>query len=198
VEDREIVIDWLSSAEAVGRAERISQIYREALGHSQASGEHFAETFRRCMASYPGASCLAAQDRGEVVGFVYGFDFVPGHWWPEQITPEMVAAGHEGWLTDTLEIVEVEVDPAYQGQGIGTAMLHRQLGAMRQRQALLATRPDNPARRLYRRLGFAELLPDFTYPGTEMPAVIMGWRRGPGTGRGGQPPAPVTIDRPGQ
>lgn len=177
MEDRDIVIDWLTSAEAVGRADRIARIFREALGRSEAAGDHFAESFRRCMATYPGATCLAAQHDGEVVGFVYGFDLVPGHWWPEQITPQLVAAGHEDWLTDSLEVVEVEVDPAYQGRGIGTAMLRRQLGAMRQRQALLATRPDNRARRLYRRLGFTELLPDFTYPGTATAAVIMGWRR---------------------
>lgn len=175
----EVVIGLLSSAEAVARADRIAAIYQDALGHPDSARDHFRRTFRDCMASYEGATCLAAQVDGDLVGFLYGFDFVPGHWWPEQISPAMAGAGHQGWLADTLEIVEVEVDPVHQGRGIGTALLRGQLGAMSQRQALLATKPDNPARRLYGRLAFVELLPDFVYPGTDYAAVIMGWRAGP-------------------
>lgn len=169
-------ISWLTSAEAVARADRVSQVYQAALGHPDSARDHFRRTFQDCMASYEGATCLVARVDGEIVGFLYGFDFVAGHWWPDQITPAMAEHGHQGWLADTLEIVEVEVDPAYQGRGIGTALLRTQLGAMTQRQALLATKPDNPARRLYGRLGFLELLPDFVYPGSDYAAVIMGWR----------------------
>lgn len=168
---------WLSPTEAVARVGRISSIYRDALVHDEQSTAHFVRVFTEGMATYKGATCLVGEIDGDILGFLYGFDLLPHSWWPQRIAPALEAAGKSGWLEDAFELAEIEVDPVVHGQGLGSALLHTQLDTMRQSRALLSTHPDNPARALYRRFGFEELVADFTYPGTEQHAVIMGWER---------------------
>jgi ribosomal protein S18 acetylase RimI-like enzyme len=63
------------------------------------------------------------------------------------------------WHADRLEVNRIAIDPRYQGQGIGTAVLTELLAQADQRH--LPTRLQvfdiNPARRLYERLGFVEV-----------------------------------------
>lgn len=168
---------WLSPTEAVARVGRISSIYRDAFGHDEQSTAHFARVFSEGMTTYKSATCLVGEIDGDILGFLYGFDLLAHNWWPQRITPALEEAGESQWLEDAFELAEIEVDPAVHGQGLGSALLHTQLDNMPQSRALLATHPDNPARALYHRFGFEELLSDFTYPGTEHRAVIMGWER---------------------
>jgi ribosomal protein S18 acetylase RimI-like enzyme len=80
-----------------------------------------------------------------------------------------------GWLADCFEIAEVHVRPEYQGRGTGLAMMGQLTAGRLERTALLSTM-DAPtrARRLYRGLGFRELLSGFVFPGADIPYVIMG------------------------
>ncbi|MCC2592060.1 GNAT family N-acetyltransferase [Tessaracoccus sp. OS52] len=176
-EDFDDRLRWLSPTEAVSRVGRITNIYREAFGHTDETAAHFSKVFSEAMMTYKGATCLVAEIDGEILGFVFGFDFVPENWWPRQIIPAMEAAGHHEWLDDAFELAEIEVDPEFHGQGLGSSLLHAQLDSMRQSRALLATHPDNPARGLYRRFGFVDLLEDFEYPETKQAVAIMGWER---------------------
>jgi ribosomal protein S18 acetylase RimI-like enzyme len=79
------------------------------------------------------------------------------------------------WLDDVLEIAEVHVHPEYQARRIGRRMMLTLTASRSERTALLSTRDAlTPARRLYRSLGFADLLTDFVFPGGGPPYAVMG------------------------
>lgn len=69
----------------------------------------------------------------------------------------------EGFIDEQTPELGVAVEPGYRGRGIGTALLdalrERALGAGIARLGL-SVEPDNPARRLYQRLGYADYQPD--------------------------------------
>ncbi|MCI0687980.1 MAG: GNAT family N-acetyltransferase [Sporichthyaceae bacterium] len=111
-------------------------------------------------AARTGFRCVVARDSGRVVGFAYGYTGDFGQWWTDRIAavaaPELVAE----WLGGHFELVEMAVDPAMQGRGIGTALHDRLLVDLPHRKAMLTTyRDDLPAPRLYRRRGWQLLLP---------------------------------------
>ena len=66
--------------------------------------------------------------------------------------------------------------PEYQGHGVGAGLLLALTSGRRERTAVLSTRDaDSPARRLYRGMGFTDLLTGFAfYPGSEPPYAVMG------------------------
>jgi ribosomal protein S18 acetylase RimI-like enzyme len=84
-------------------------------------------------------------------------------------------AAHRAWLDDSFEIAELHVLPSWQGQGIGRSLLLSIAAGRPERTAVLST-ADAPtrARRLYRGLGFTDLLTDFRFSGGEPPYAVMG------------------------
>jgi len=63
----------------------------------------------------------------------------------------------ESAAAGTMHLFALEVAPAWRRRGIGTAIVRRVLAEARQRQlrsVYLEVRVDNPARRMYHRLGF--------------------------------------------
>jgi ribosomal protein S18 acetylase RimI-like enzyme len=116
---------------------------------------------------------------GQVVGFAYGFHGGGGQWWHDLVsrTTAIILGGRaaDDWFGDSLEIAEVHVLPGHQGRGTGLAMVLRLTAGRPERAAVLSTMDANTrARRLYRGLGFTDLLTGFTFPGTELPYAIMG------------------------
>lgn len=115
----------------------------------------------------------------DVVGFAYGFHGSHGQWWHDLVrsaltvtrgTPEA-----EAWTGNSLEIAEVHVLPEHQGCGIGHAMMLRLAAGRPERTSLLSTPDaDTRARRLYHRLGFADLLTGFSFAGAGPPYAVMG------------------------
>ena len=133
-------------------------------------------------AGHPAFRAVVATAGGEddqVIAFCYGFAGAVGQWWHDVVRAGLrVAAGSQvatAWLADSLEIAEVHVHPEFQRRGIGRAMLLSLTAGCPHRTALLST-PESaaPARRLYRVLGFAELLTGFSFPGNGPPYVVMG------------------------
>src|SRR5207237_3054134 len=102
-----------------------------------------------------------------------------GQWCHDVVRENLTAhhgretAGH--WLGDSFEFAEVHVRPGHQGQGTGRAMMQTLASGRPERTAVLST-PDGQtrARRLYRSLGFADLLPSFGFPGGGPRYTIMG------------------------
>jgi ribosomal protein S18 acetylase RimI-like enzyme len=132
-------------------------------------------------AGNPGLRALAAIDdsSGRMVGFAYAFRGLPGQWWHDVVKSGIVAASGRAvaqtWLADSLEIAEVHVRPEYQARGIGRHMVMTLAAGRSERTVVLSTRDAaTPARRLYRSLGFTDLLTDFQFPGSGPPYAVMG------------------------
>jgi ribosomal protein S18 acetylase RimI-like enzyme len=116
---------------------------------------------------------------GPVIAFAYGFHGEGGQWWHDLVSLAVANTlgrqAADDWLGDSFEIAEVHVLPAYQGHGTGLAMMRRLAAGRPERTAVLSTMDaDTPARRLYRGLGFSDLLAGFAFAGTEAPYAIMG------------------------
>jgi ribosomal protein S18 acetylase RimI-like enzyme len=142
-------------------------------------------------AASPGFRGLVAQADGQLAGFTYGFHGETGQWWHDMVAAALatrsVAAvsadegagpdytGPGGWLDDSLEIAELHVLPRWQGNGIGRSLLLTVADGRPERTAVLST-ADAPtrARRLYRAVGFTDLLTDFRFSGAEPPYAVMG------------------------
>jgi ribosomal protein S18 acetylase RimI-like enzyme len=138
-------------------------------------------------ASYDGFRALAvtadaigpAGQPGQIIGFSYGFRGASGQWWHDVVAAALAAkSGWElaaAWLTDSLEIAEVHVHPDFHGRGIGRSLVLGLAEGRPERTAVLSTQDaESRARRLYRGLGFADLLTGYSFPGTPMPYAVMG------------------------
>jgi ribosomal protein S18 acetylase RimI-like enzyme len=116
---------------------------------------------------------------GQIIGFSYGFRGASGQWWHDVVATALAAtSGWElagAWLTDSLEIAEVHVHPDFHGRGIGRSLVLGLAEGRTERTAVLSTQDaESPARRLYRGLGFADLLTGYSFPGTPVPYAVMG------------------------
>jgi ribosomal protein S18 acetylase RimI-like enzyme len=129
-------------------------------------------------AASPGFRGLSAHVDGRLAGFTYGFHGESGQWWHDMVAAALAtrsgarisAAEYAGtdapgaWLDDSFEIAELHVLPPWQGRGIGRSLLLSLATGRQERTAVLST-ADAPtrARRLYRGLGFTDLLTDFRF-----------------------------------
>jgi GNAT superfamily N-acetyltransferase len=114
-----------------------------------------------------------------LVGFAYGFHGEAGQWWHDLVhdalTERQGRRAARAWMNDSFEVAEVHVHPAYQGRGTGHAMLERLVTGRAEHTAVLSTMDaDTSAHRLYRGMGFADLIPGFLFPGAGLPYTIMG------------------------
>jgi ribosomal protein S18 acetylase RimI-like enzyme len=139
-------------------------------------------------AGYQGFRALAVTAEGaghpgplgrRIVAFSYGFRGADGQWWHDVVaaalTAKAGAALAAGWLDDSLEIAEVHVHPDFHRRGIGRSLVLGITEGRTERTAVLSTQDaDSPARRLYRGLGFEDLLTDYSFPGTPVPYAVMG------------------------
>jgi ribosomal protein S18 acetylase RimI-like enzyme len=132
-------------------------------------------------AGSPGFRALAVtgDDPARIVAFTYGFRGVPGQWWHDVVRGGVTAAAGPAaaaeWLDYVLEVAEVHVHPDFQARGIGRRMVVTLTEGRGERTAVLSTRDaSTPARKLYRSLGFTDLLTDFLFPGGGPPYAVMG------------------------
>lgn len=128
-----------------------------------------------------GWRCVAALDNDDsLLGLAYGYRGSQGQWWHEQVRRGLAATkggrqAVEYWLTDCFELTEIHVLPERQGRGTGEALLRRLVADVPQRHVLLST-PEGPTRawKLYRRLGFADVLRHYHFAGDPRPFAILG------------------------
>lgn len=134
-------------------------------------------------AGYAGFRALAvtAQLAGDsrIIAFCYGFRGASGQWWHDVVRSALTAQVGEvaaaAWLDSAIEVAEVHVHPDFQRRGIGRGLLLGLTAGRPEHTAVLSTQDDNsPARRLYRGVGFADLLTGFSFPGGGPPYTVMG------------------------
>ena len=76
------------------------------------------------------------------------------------ITMVIIAGRRAGYISvkhypDSIYIENIQISPARQGHGIGSDILNRILDGSDKKSVKLATFDDNPAKRLYERMGFS-------------------------------------------
>jgi ribosomal protein S18 acetylase RimI-like enzyme len=143
-------------------------------------------------AASPGFRCLTARADGMLAGFSYGFHGESGQWWHDMVAGAIASRSGVGysaptgerskdngiglaWLDDSFEIAELHVLPAHQGMGIGRSLLLSLTSGRLERTAVLSTADaQTRARRLYRGVGFTDLLTGFRFSGSEPPYAVMG------------------------
>jgi ribosomal protein S18 acetylase RimI-like enzyme len=130
---------------------------------------------------------------GTLIGFGYGYATAPGQWWHDQVRTALSPGQAAAWLTGCFELSELHVRPAWQGRGIGRALLTTLVDGLPQRTVLLSTpEGDTRAWRLYRSLGFVGLVRHHLFPGDSRPFAVLGATL-PLTAAGADPAQP---DRP--
>ncbi|MGC4934957.1 GNAT family N-acetyltransferase [Gordonia sp. DT30] len=123
-----------------------------------------------------------AQDE-VLVGIAYGYRGARDQWWNQQLRAGLRTSGRDPRVVDAItddyfELTELHVHPTAQGNGIGQWLLRQLLADRPERQVLLST-PEIPAEQnrawsLYRRLGFADVLRNFTFTGDPRPFAFLG------------------------
>jgi ribosomal protein S18 acetylase RimI-like enzyme len=94
------------------------------------------------------------------------------------VCDSLVDSGHADWLANALELAEVAVLPAFQGQGIGTRLIDAFLEGVAQPVLLAVEAVEEKAHILYAAHGFRDLLTDFRYPGFDDRIIVMGRKDG--------------------
>jgi ribosomal protein S18 acetylase RimI-like enzyme len=90
----------------------------------------------------------------DVIGMAYGYHGTRGQYWHDLVYGACSPESRDTWLRDCYEIVELAVDPGYQGRGIGRRLVETLLFEREESTAVLSTRIDSTAPHLYRSLGF--------------------------------------------
>lgn len=129
---------------------------------------------------YPAAEELAV---APLLGVAYGYRGAPDQWWQQQVTRGLHRIGISRDETarlmgDYFELTELHIDPAAQGRGLGEALARRLLTNRGEANVLLST-PEtsgaaNRAWRLYRRLGFTDIIRGYHFAGDPRAFAILG------------------------
>jgi ribosomal protein S18 acetylase RimI-like enzyme len=118
-----------------------------------------------------------------LVGIAYGYAGAPDQWWQQQVVQGLAQSGADtariAALTgDYFELTELHIRPGAQGCGLGEALTRRLLVGRSEPQVLLST-PEisgeaNRAWRLYRRLGFADVIRNYYFAGDPRAFAVLG------------------------
>ncbi|WP_020671607.1 GNAT family N-acetyltransferase [Amycolatopsis nigrescens] len=168
----------LSADEFRFRLREALDIYVDAMRYPAGTAEQRAPMWLT-HALREGWRCIAALGADDtLIGLAYGYRGRPGQWWHEQVRRGLVSAGDRAathWLDDYFELTEIHVRPRNQGGGVGEDLLRRLLRDVSSGHVLLST-PEGPSRawKLYRRLGFQDVLRDYHFAGDPRPFAILG------------------------
>jgi ribosomal protein S18 acetylase RimI-like enzyme len=123
------------------------------------------------------------QSWAPMVGIAYGYCGAPDQWWQQQVVQGLRRAGLAQADIDRLmnsyfELTELHIHPRAQGHGLGEALVRRLLAGRDENQVLLSTPEingeDNRAWRLYRRLGFSDIVRGHHFAGDPRAFAILG------------------------
>jgi ribosomal protein S18 acetylase RimI-like enzyme len=129
------------------------------------------------------AATAAELSAAPIVGVAYGYCGAPDQWWQQQVVAGLQRVGADRsriaeLMTSYFELTELHIDPRAQGRGLGEALTRRLLAGRGESHVLLST-PEingesNRAWRLYRRLGFTDIIRGYHFAGDPRPFAILG------------------------
>ena len=118
-----------------------------------------------------------------MLGIAYGYSGAPDQWWQQQVLRGLRRVGIPReeiarLMGDYFELTELHIHPQAQGQGLGEALVRRLLIERPEANVLLST-PEiygesNRAWRLYRRLGFTDVIRGYHFAGDPRAFAILG------------------------
>ncbi|KAA8962644.1 N-acetyltransferase [Mycobacterium sp.] len=120
-----------------------------------------------------------------LLGVAYGYCGAPDQWWQQQVVVGLQRVGRPGadiarLMSSYFELTELHIHPRSQGRGLGEALTRRLLAGRAEANVLLSTPEtgDKPNRawRLYRRLGFTDIIRGYHFAGDPRPFAILGRR----------------------
>lgn len=118
-----------------------------------------------------------------MLGVAYGYCGAPDQWWQQQVVQGLQRIGAEhsqiaDLMNSYFELTELHIQPSAQGRGLGEALARRLLAKRAEAHVLLST-PEingeaNRAWRLYRRLGFDDIIRGYHFAGDPRAFAILG------------------------
>ena len=118
-----------------------------------------------------------------LLGIAYGYCGAPDQWWQQQVVAGLHRVGEDSThiaelMTSYFELTELHIHPRAQGRGLGEALARRLLADRVESHVLLST-PEingeaNRAWRLYRRLGFTDVIRGYHFAGDPRAFAILG------------------------
>jgi ribosomal protein S18 acetylase RimI-like enzyme len=118
-----------------------------------------------------------------MLGVAYGYCGAPDQWWQQQVIQGLERGGTDrsrisALMNSYFELTELHIHPGAQGRGLGEALTRRLLAGRAEPHVLLST-PEingeaNRAWRLYRRLGFTDVIRGYHFAGDPRPFAILG------------------------
>jgi ribosomal protein S18 acetylase RimI-like enzyme len=129
------------------------------------------------------APSAAALSNAPLLGVAYGYPGAPGQWWQQQVVLGLQRGGLPPdeitrLMNSYFELTELHIHPRAQGRGLGEALARRLLAGRAEKNVLLST-PEingepNRAWRLYRRLGFTDIIRGYHFAGDPRAFAILG------------------------
>ncbi|MGV0646020.1 GNAT family N-acetyltransferase [Mycolicibacterium sp. XJ879] len=124
-----------------------------------------------------------AVSQAPMLGIAYGYCGAPDQWWQQQVVSGLRRVGADRsriseLMTSYFELTELHIHPRAQGRGLGEALARRLLADRAESYVLLST-PEingesNRAWRLYRRLGFTDIIRGYHFAGDPRAFAILG------------------------
>jgi ribosomal protein S18 acetylase RimI-like enzyme len=118
-----------------------------------------------------------------LLGVAYGYCGAPDQWWQQQVVQGLRRDGLPAptinrLTTSYFELTELHIAPQAQGRGLGEALTRRLLAGRDEANVLLSTPESdgetNRAWRLYRRLGFTDIIRGHHFAGDPRPFAVLG------------------------
>ena len=168
------VLRQLDRAGFVARLPELISVYVAAMNYPDGIAAARAALWQEHSHREGFSAVVALDARDEVCGLTYGYTGRPGQWWFSEVQRGL-GRPDSPWLADYLELTELHVRPDRQGAGTGQALLTALLSDRPERAVLLST-PEgtNRAWRLYRRMGFVDVLRNYRFTGDPRPFAVLG------------------------
>lgn len=170
---------WLSKDELRARLPEALDIYVNAMRYPKGTAEQRAPMWLSHMLREDWRCVVALATDDTMIGIAYGYRGAAGQWWHEQVRQGITRlAGPDAaneWLTSYFELTELHVRPESQGHGTGEELLRQLLDGVGLPRVLLST-PEGPSNawRLYRKVGFRDVLRDYRFSGDPRPFAVLG------------------------